>query len=366
MSCYSILTGIIGIVIGFVLALIGIGWCCHVKSHMQEEMNYYHDTKLTRSASIRSGIDASEMASISRGSFRSSNRGEMPPFRHEELGGYDPNADNWGNSVSGPEPWSQDPNEVQLPRRQQPYRADDAATRISNKVNKGVKDFQNFVNRSTGSKGQSRRPYSDRLSGGMPAELGPNPDHPMDEEGNFDLARTYKAPRPQYHGQRNQPGDDNHHHPEEFGEDGGYANIPDTANAHLPRPQQRSASQGQGHDPERPHGHKKRAKSEAVPAEVYDEPQVARKPNMEAYKYHQGRPLDSSVDSENENTTLVYNPKDGQWYYYYKGRPVSVYTGNNPERDAASGPKYRYINGKPMIVTKSTENIEATGKSTDI
>ena len=102
-----------------------------------------------------------------------------------------------------------------------------------------------------------------------------------------------------------------------------------------------------------------------------------------AYRYDKGRPvaggtpLDSSRDSGSsvgdtsinmapsgqapppappnmgvgkEKATLVYNPKDGQWYYYYKGKPISKYDPHSMQEGGSQGPVYKYINGKPILL----------------
>ena len=113
------------------------------------------------------------------------------------------------------------------------------------------------------------------------------------------------------------------------------------------------------------------------------------------YRYEKGRPVDSSQDSDRsfgsdsgsgsvsmntapnmnpaggpntaqaaadavipsavrDKATLRYNPKDGQWYYYYRGKPISMYDPNMKSTGSQGAPIYKYINGKPVLLPVPT------------
>ena len=118
-----------------------------------------------------------------------------------------------------------------------------------------------------------------------------------------------------------------------------------------------------------------------VQAQVHAEARGAKQP----YRYENGRPLNSSrSESESDQSfdtsqhsvsmtaggsgnnpvipeaikdkaQLIYNPKDGQWYYYYKGKPISRYDPTKVVKNPSGKPEYKYINGRPVLLPVPTK-----------
>ena len=197
----------------------------------------------------------------------------------------------------------------------------------------------------------------------------------FEDDAEFDLAKTYIENPAKYYAQqqqRQQQQQPQHlrQHDSHRREDqsSGYEVMPvDDPNYNRRRP-----GQGQGQE-----------LKDRVQAQVHA--QNPKKP----YRYENGRPLSSSRSgsesdqsfdvSQNsvsmaaagaplagsgaavipeaikDKAKLIYNPKDGQWYYYYKGKPISKYDPTKVVKNPSGKPEYKYINGRPVLLPVPTK-----------
>ena len=157
---------------------------------------------------------------------------------------------------------------------------------------------------------------------------------------------------------------------------GGYDTLPNPTD---PQPGRRG-QRGQGSVANKPHDASQ------------DSNQGSQQGTKPTYRYEKGRPVDSSQDSDRSFTsnsesgsvsmtaapnmnpsagtqpvipsavrdkaTLRYNPKDGQWYYYYRGKPISMYDPNMKSSGSQGAPIYKYINGKPILLPVPTQPLQ--------